>query len=143
MMPRVLALDVAIRFLGKPYLWGGDNPIVGFDCSGFIVEILKSVGRLPRKGDWTAEQLCRQVFSTKPVYHDISELRPGMLVFWETPAKVIRHVEMVYAVTDGPITIGASGGGSATTSVAEAVAQDAYIKLRPVAPFWSVAIDPF
>jgi len=28
------------------YLWGGDDPLAGFDCSGFVIEILKSVGIL-------------------------------------------------------------------------------------------------
>ena len=41
-----MAFEIAWHLLGTPYRWGGDDPILGFDCSGFIVEILKSVGVL-------------------------------------------------------------------------------------------------
>ena len=56
---RELAIKVAWRMWGGPYLWGGDDPMEGFDCSGLCVEILKSVGILPRNGDWNAHGLYR------------------------------------------------------------------------------------
>ena len=49
--------SLAFKFIGLPYIWGGDDTIKGFDCSGFVIELFKSVGILPRKGDWTAETL--------------------------------------------------------------------------------------
>ena len=53
---RSVATKVAWHYLGTPYIWGGDD-FSGFDCSGFVIEILKSVGILPRDGDWTAAML--------------------------------------------------------------------------------------
>lgn len=121
---RKMALKVADRFLGKPYIWGGDDPMRGFDCSGFVIEILKSVGLLPRKGDWTANGL-------KNLFENCETIEPlaGCLVFWgRTPNdRNAIHVEM--CVSD-ELAIGASGGGSRTKTVNDAIRQNAYIKIR-------------
>lgn len=137
---RDLALAIGERLLFKPYLWSGNDPLAGFDCSGFVIELLKSVGILPRSGDWTAEEL-RQKFQPQRT----STLRPGCLVFWRNAgATAARHVEVVYEVIGGvAYTIGASGGGSATTSLQAAIEQDAYIKIRPATEGWFDAVDPF
>lgn len=133
---RNLVMTQANHFLGKPYLWGGNDPIAGFDCSGLIVELLKSVGILPRAGDWGAAAL-----HDRFIAHKVAVPVAGCLCFYGSKGK-IGHVEM--AVND-VLSIGASGGGSATDSVADAIAQDAYIKIRPMArPQALIAVvDPF
>jgi len=118
---RDLALRIAFSYLGRPYIWGGDDPS-GFDCSGFMIEILKSIGKLPRSGDWTASHL-----STK--WHITSLPTRGDLVFWENSLGNIIHVEML--VGDG-LAIGASGGGSRTRTIEDAAKQNAFIKIRPI-----------
>lgn len=130
-----LATKVAWGFLGKPYIWGGDDPVAGFDCSGFCIEILQSVGALPRKGDWTAAAL-KARFSSR------ATPREGCLVFWENPSGHIIHVE--YCL-DSEHSIGASGGGSTTITVAEAIKQNAYVRVRPFATRAGIAgyADPF
>ncbi len=144
MTPRQLALEVARSFLGTMYRWGGNDP-TGFDCSGLVIEALRSVGVLPRKGDWSAHQLLHEVFKGRPRVHPPGTLEPGLIVFWARDDGHIRHVEMAYtALTNGTVlTIGAQGGGSKTTSTQAAAEQDAYVKIRPVAPNWVAAIDPF
>lgn len=138
--PREIALDLALRMWGKEYIWGGDDPITGFDCSGMMVEILQSVGILPRNMDLTAQGLSDHFMlqATKTLF-------PGCLVFWKRGGN-IGHVEMVYArvpIGGGYLTIGASGGTSATRTRAEAIAQNAYVKIRPLALDWVGAVDPF
>lgn len=65
----------AFRYMGVRYAWGGMSPR-GFDCSGFIGYVMRSVGvRLPR----TAAEL---YVSGRPVSTD--ELRVGDIVFFET-----------------------------------------------------------
>jgi len=128
-------LEYGGHYLGKLYRWGGDDP-AGFDCSGLMVEILKCVGRLPRDGDWSAAQLAERFPAT-------AVLRPGVMVFWNRGTG-IGHVEMVWAVHGGVVlTIGASGGGSATISDEAAIRANAFVKIRPVVPGWVKAVDPF
>jgi peptidoglycan hydrolase-like protein with peptidoglycan-binding domain len=46
--PIELVADAA-ELLGTPYVWGGETPEVGFDCSGFILYVFKKQGlALPR-----------------------------------------------------------------------------------------------
>ena len=43
-------LDYALRFIGRPYIWGGDGSGKthgGFDCSGLVLEALKACGIIP------------------------------------------------------------------------------------------------
>ena len=139
-----IAIRAAERFLGLPYLWGGDDPMSGFDCSGLMVEVLKSSGILPRHGDWTADSLMR--FGWTERTPNERELEPGCLVFWGKthPVQKATHVEMVYAVIGTDIiTIGSSGGGSITNTAQDAVKQNAYVKLRPMRDNPIAARDPF
>ena len=138
---RDLALKVAWSFLGRPYKWGGDDPMTGFDCSGFIIECLKAPGILPRKGDWTAQGLADRL---GPPHLDIHALKiPGDLIFWNNSAgsKII-HVEMLVT---SKCCIGAGGGGSRTRTVQDAIDQNAYIKVRPWATRKNVAgfVNPY
>ena len=38
----------AKKFLGGKYVWGGENPKVGFDCSGLVQYTYRGVGVRPR-----------------------------------------------------------------------------------------------
>jgi len=118
-----IATKIAWSYLGKPYLWGGDDPIAGFDCSGFVIEILKSVGVLPKDGDWTAHKLY-EMFKAKE-YNYPAE---GHLAFWGRTKEHMTHIE--YCI-DENLSIGASGGGSKTKTIQDAFKQNAYIKIRP------------
>lgn len=121
---RQFFLEYAWTFIGVPYTWGGDDPMRGFDCSGYCVECLKSVAKLPYKGDWTANGIWVLFQHLKVTWPD-----PGALVFWQSSRsdKMI-HIEIV--VHRG-ISLGASGGGSSTLTLADAIEQNAYIRARP------------
>lgn len=138
MTEKEIAQKVAWSMLGKPYLWGGDDTIAGFDCSGFCIEILKSVGILPRGGDWTAQMLWEKFKA-----HEVKAPHDGCLVFWNNKAgDRIIHVE--FAI-NSDLCIGASGGGSKTLTEEDAIKQNAYIKVRPWQTRGNVKgfIDPF
>ena len=92
--------------MALPYMWGGDDPIYGYDCSGDIVEVLQSVGKMKHGSDATADGL--YLFYKSRVIDPVSA-GPGCLVFWLKSGKAT-HVEMM--INDWQ-TIGASGGGRA------------------------------
>ena len=121
----------------KPYVWGGDDPMAGFDCSGLVIEGLKAVGILPKIGDWTAEGLS--------VYfkdHKAKRLRPGCLLFYQHRHR-ISHVVIVWAVIGGDVlALGASGGRRIKT-LEDAIKYNSYIKVRPALPGWVKMVDPF
>jgi hypothetical protein len=114
----------------------------GWDCSGLVIEGLRSVGILPKDGDWTADSLLNVVFKDKPRLNG-DELKPGCLVFFANQDGHIFHVEIVLDIVQGrTLTIGAAGGGHTTTNEEVAEAQNAYVKIRP-RDNWTYALDPF
>ena len=82
------SLDLARRFLGITYTWGGSSTF-GFDCSGFTQTILRSRGVImPRdanvQAEWTG--LTAIAFRT--------QLQPGDLLFFGKDAAHITHTGM-------------------------------------------------
>ena len=137
---REAALWIWEHQIGLPYRWGGDDPLAGFDCSGLVLEGLKGVGLFPRDGDSSAHDLANLHLSHKAVLE--VDLAPGHLVFWGQPR--ITHVEIVWRrIGDFVLTIGASGGGSATTDREAAVRANAFVKIRPMRAGHVAAVDPF
>ena len=117
--------------------------MAGFDCSGFIVEILQSVGVIPRGRDYTAHGLWELFSAQRCGLPDAEDPYEGCLVFWsQFPATPATHVEMCL---NGKLSIGASGGGSSTKDLAAAVAANAYIKVRPFGTRKGIKgfLDPF
>jgi len=76
--------EAAQAQLGRPYRWGGNQPHVGFDCSGLTQWSYRRVGvELPRR---VAEQQHTGV-SISP-----DRLRPGDLVFFKLQGSRPSHV---------------------------------------------------
>jgi len=132
-MKRIVS-SLAFKFIGKPYIWAGDDAVGGFDCSGLVIELLKSVGLLPRSGDWTAEGLYL-LFEDKKVL----VAKEGCLVFFAKNNK-INHVEYVWK---NGLTIGASGGGSRILTRKDAIKYNAYVKIRPLRKDVYAIVNPF
>jgi len=81
------AAEVARGLVGRPYVWGGVNPVSGVDCSGLVLWSFQQAGvSVPR----TAQQ---QFDATRRVGADA--LAPGDLVFFTICCQapdVITHV---------------------------------------------------
>ncbi len=76
----------ALKYEGRPYVWGGSNPKTGFDCSGLVQWSYSKAGiSLPR----TAQE---QYSATKKISK--KQAKPGDLVFFggTYAGKAITHV---------------------------------------------------
>ena len=112
-------LNIAMRFGGVPYVWGGETP-AGFDCSGFVQYVFRQIGiNLPRTADVQYE-LGRKVLQ--------SELQPGDLVFFETYEPGASH-NGIY-VGDGNFIGANSGTGVAVASLASPYWSTRYLGAR-------------
>lgn len=81
------SIELAKRFLGIPYLWGGRSSF-GFDCSGFTQMLVRSRGIvMPRDADLQAAWS-----GVEPI--DRKDLKPGDLLFFGESDKKITHTGM-------------------------------------------------
>lgn len=71
-------VEVAQRFVGSPYLWGGRES-AGIDCSGLVQVSLQATGVSPLRDSDMQEQTLGEAVALVP---DFSNLRRGDLVFW-------------------------------------------------------------
>lgn len=112
----------AFQFIGVPYKWGGDSPLVGLDCSGLVQVILKGAGIDP-PGDQTAQALF-------DIFKDC-ENRPqtGALSFYGMSPKNITHVG--FCVSSYSM-IEAGGGGRNTLTLSDAQRDNAFVRLSPI-----------
>lgn len=80
------AVAAAESQVGVPYVWGGETPGVGFDCSGLTQWAWGRAGvSLPRTA---AAQ-----YNAIP-HVPLSDLQPGDLVFWNDGTSSVQHVAM-------------------------------------------------
>jgi cell wall-associated NlpC family hydrolase len=121
--PQII-IDYALTLAGLPYKWGGDDPIRGFDCSGFCIEILQASGVWPRGQDASAQGI-RTYYHSQGV---IGKRGRGSLSFYGKSTSLITHV--AFHLNRYHI-IEAGGGGSTTITLDDAAEQNAYIRIRP------------
>jgi len=77
------AVLIAERYLGVPYLWGGGDPLLGFDCSGLTRYVYAQLGI--NLTHYTGSQFYEGA-RVPP-----TELQPGDLVFFEPSARGPQH----------------------------------------------------
>jgi cell wall-associated NlpC family hydrolase len=79
-------LDDADQFVGVPYVWGGNTPSSGFDCSGFTKFVFGRQGiGLPR----TSRE---QAHAGRAVSVDFGAMIPGDIMLFAEPDEAISHV---------------------------------------------------
>lgn len=96
------SIDLAKRFIGLPYLWGGSSSF-GFDCSGFTQMLVRARGiTMPRDAD-------KQAAWTGVSSVDRKDLQPGDLLFFGSSKKQITHTglyigdgQFINATTNAP-----------------------------------------
>jgi len=111
-----------MTLLGLPYHWGGDDPILGFDCSGGVIEVLTGVGLFLHGDDMKAIGL-------KYKYPSVATAAPGVLSFYGPGEWEIAHVGMCI---NNEIMFEFGGGRSSTRDEDDAARANAFGRLRPI-----------
>ena len=83
---RQTVIGYALSFLGGRYVYGGENPYSGTDCSGFTRYILSHAG-----GVYINRTAAEQAQQGREV--SIDEAKPGDLIFYSNGSRV-NHVAM-------------------------------------------------
>jgi cell wall-associated NlpC family hydrolase len=86
-----LAVSWALSQIGTPYVWGGEMPGVGFDCSGLVQAAYAVAGvALPR--------VAQDQYDSTPKLGPGASLAPGDLVFFGGGPASIDHVGLFVGV---------------------------------------------
>lgn len=117
-------LQVAFYFFGKPYIFGGKGSR-GIDCSGLVVECLKTIGAMSLKGDLTAQGLYARFKE-----YEVDKPVTGALAFWYNGQR--RKMTHVAICIDEEYCITADGGGRKTKTVMDAMTAQARVKIRRI-----------
>lgn len=88
MAPSTRVLMMAMSLIGTPYVWGGNTPASGFDCSGLVKYVFHETQGLPLPR--TSRAMSQYQASRKVTR--MHQLQPGDLVFFATGRKGINHV---------------------------------------------------
>lgn len=77
----------AMQFLGNSYVWGGNDPHTGADCSGFVKYVYK------HEADITLPRVSyEQCYSGDKI--SSLEMKPGDLIFYANANGTVNHVAM-------------------------------------------------
>ena len=89
-----IAVEWALSQIGTPYVWGGETPGVGFDCSGLVQAAYRAAGvSLPR--------VAQDQYDATPKVAAGSPLLPGDLVFFGSGPGGIDHVGLFVGSVEG------------------------------------------
>jgi cell wall-associated NlpC family hydrolase len=121
-----IAIAYAQSLVGVPYIFKGDNPLTGFDCSGFVSEILRMSGELA----WNERLSAQMLYDKYSKSNDGSGyFAAGYLAFYGTSVLDIDHVAFMISPH---LVIEAGGGDHTTLTKDDAAKRDAFVRIRPV-----------
>lgn len=114
----------ARSFYNLEYVWGGNNPYEGFDCSGLVCELLRAGGAIGTE-DYKSQQLYDHFRNSWPS----CEPRRGAIAFFGLDSSPITHV--AFCVSSS-LMLEAGGGAQRTATKFEARKINARVRLRPI-----------
>lgn len=126
----------AIGLVGTPYVWGGNTPSSGFDCSGLIGFVYNDVAgiRLPRS---TAQMM---QMKGQPVPRN--QLRSGDIVFFSTASHGRVSHAGIYVGNGRFVHAPSSGGTVRLDSVNNTYWNKAYLQAKRVLSSETVVVNP-
>ena len=113
-------VNTSMQYIGVPYVFGGNNPRYGLDCSAYVKLVYSQVGiNLPRTAD-------AQFEVGTPV--STADLLPGDAVFFETYAPGASHVGIY--IGDGNFIHASSSKGVTISSLGASYYSSHYLGAR-------------
>jgi cell wall-associated NlpC family hydrolase len=109
--------NILLLYIGIPYVWGGNNPTIGLDCSGLVCEGLRSIGVIG-KADYNAQMLYDHL--KEKSY--LSKIAPDSIIFFGKDTKNISHIAV--AINKFQM-VEAGGEGRIDTD-------KGYVRIRPI-----------
>lgn len=110
-------IEYAKKFIGTSYAWGGNTPEQGFDCSGFVCELLRAFGYIGIQ-DYTAQQLYHLL--KDDMYYSV--IQPESILFFGKSVSEISHVAIAI---NHNLMIEAGGEGRENSS-------NGFVRVRPI-----------
>ena len=125
MIRLALLLRYAESLYGVPYIYGGNNPVEGFDCSGLVCEILRAGGMIGKQ-DYNSQMLfdAFQADWTK-----VNRPVRGTILFFGKGEREISHC--AFGLGCG-LMVECGGGDSSTITREAAAKKGAFVRPRPV-----------
>lgn len=120
-------IEYALCFLGVRYRWGGDNPLEGFDCSGLVLEALRSEGHVSE--DMTGLDLYKYLKGKNWYNLPREKIFEGEVIFFGKSLDKISHVALAL---NNQQMIEAGGGDATTVTNEEAIRKNAFVRIRPI-----------
>jgi gamma-D-glutamyl-L-lysine dipeptidyl-peptidase len=117
-------LIYALSFIGIPYKWGGNSPLSGLDCSGFVQEMLRSIGECPKE-DLTSQQLYNYLADK----NYCEEMRAGSVLFFGKSRQKIIHTAIALNTSQ---MIEAAGGDEHVNNLEDAITRNAFVRVRMI-----------
>ena len=139
-----LVVDAALHHLGKPYIWGGHGTSAwtptglvsmqsfagcpeAYDCAGLVTTSLfeATFGKL----DWRNSHNAQTLFDALPSSVPGEPPDSYRLRFYGSDEKQVVHIALQLGTGDRMLILQAGGGGSSTTSYAEAIRRGACVSI--------------
>jgi cell wall-associated NlpC family hydrolase len=121
--PAMDPVTQARRFLGVPYLWGG-NSVWGIDCSGLVQVALTACG-LPCPADSDQQRA-----ALGPALPPDAPLQPGDLIFWTGHVAFVASAQTLLHATAHGMAVIEEPLAPALTRIDAAAPRRAHIRLR-------------
>ncbi len=118
-------VSFAKQYLGYSYVWAGSSPSTGFDCSGFVSYVFKSMG-------YSTSRTAADIYSNNGTSVDYADLQPGDAVFFASSSQAVGHVGIY--IGNGQFIHSSSGAGYVTiNSLDESYYSRMYVGAKRIA----------